>query len=174
MLEGQAAEAVVAAELDDDDLGMAREDELDAVEAVLGGVAADAGVDDVVVVALGVEEALEVVGIGLAEVGAVAGGERVAEADEACAESCADGEGLCVVGCGEVGCGVGDEGTGAACVGEGTEAVVATLLLAGLQPLRERLAAREAKAIKPIPDKLGATRARFTAFILERVLRSVS
>ena len=82
LFEGQAAEAVVAAELYDDELGMAREDEVDAVEAVLGGVAADAGVDDVVVVALGVEEALEVVGIGLAEVGAVAGGERVAEADE--------------------------------------------------------------------------------------------
>jgi hypothetical protein len=32
-----------------------------------------------------------------------------------------------------------------------------------LQPVRERLAARDAKAIKPRPDKLGATRARFTA-----------
>ena len=82
LFEGQAAEAVVAAELDDDDLGMAGEDEVDAVEAVLGGVAADAGVDDVVVIAVGVEEALEVVGIGLADVGAVAGGERVAEADD--------------------------------------------------------------------------------------------
>jgi len=34
---------------------MAVDDELDAVEAVLGGVAGDAGVDDVVVVAVGVE-----------------------------------------------------------------------------------------------------------------------
>ena len=70
LFEGQAAEAVVAAEFYDDDFGMAGEDELDAVEAVLGGVAGDAGVDDVVVVALGVEEMLEVVGVGLAVVGA--------------------------------------------------------------------------------------------------------
>ena len=82
LVDGQAAEAVVAAELDDDDFGMAGEDEVDAVEAVLGGVAADAGVDDVVVEALGVEEALEFVGVGLAEVGAEAGGERVAETDD--------------------------------------------------------------------------------------------
>ncbi len=82
LVDGQAAEAVVATELDDDDLGMTGEDEVDAVEAVLGGVAADAGVDDVVVVALGVEQALELVGVGLADVGAEAGGEGVAEADD--------------------------------------------------------------------------------------------
>ena len=82
LLDGQAAEAVVAAELDDYDFGVAVDDELDAAEAVLGGVAGDAGVDDVVVVAVGVEEALEVVGVGLAEVGAEAGGEGVAETDD--------------------------------------------------------------------------------------------
>ena len=82
LFEGEAAEAVVAAELYDDELGMAGDDAGDAVEAVLGGVAADAGVEDVVVVAAGVEELLEDVGIGLAGLGAVAGGERVAEADE--------------------------------------------------------------------------------------------
>ena len=82
LFDGQAAEAVVAAELYDNDLGMAGDDELDALEAIFGGVAADAGVDDVVVVAVGVEEALEVVGVGLAEIGAQAGGERVAEADD--------------------------------------------------------------------------------------------
>jgi len=82
LFDGQAAEAVVAAELYYDDLGMASDDELDALEAVLGGVAADAGVDDVVAVALGVEEALEVVGVGLAEVGAEAGREGVAETDD--------------------------------------------------------------------------------------------
>ena len=74
LFEGQAAEAVVAAKLYYGDLRVAVEDQVDAVEAVLGGVAADAGVEDVVVVALGVEEMLEVVGVGLAEVGAVAGG----------------------------------------------------------------------------------------------------
>ncbi len=82
LVDGEAAEAVVAAELYDYDLRVAVDDELDAVEAVLGGVAADAGVEDVVVVAVGVEEALEVVGVGLAEVGAEAGGERVAETDD--------------------------------------------------------------------------------------------
>ena len=82
MFEGQAAEAVVAAELYDGDLGMAVEDMLDAVEAVLGGVAGDAVVEDVVVVAGGVEEMLEGVGVGLAGVGAEAGGEGVAEAED--------------------------------------------------------------------------------------------
>ena len=82
LLDGQAAEAVVATELYDDDFGVAVDNELDAVEAVLGGVAGDAGVDDVVVVALGVEEALEMVWVGLADVGAEAGGERVAETDD--------------------------------------------------------------------------------------------
>jgi len=61
---------------------VAGEDASDAVEAVLGGVAADAGVDYAGVVAFGVEVALEVVGVGLAEVGAVARGERVAETEE--------------------------------------------------------------------------------------------
>jgi hypothetical protein len=86
LFEGEAAEAVVAAELDDDDaVGVtvdARDDVVEALDAVLGGVAADAGVDDVVVEALGVEEELELVGIGLAGVGAVAGGEGVAEAED--------------------------------------------------------------------------------------------
>ena len=66
LLEGEAAEAVVAAEFYDDDFGVAGEDVVDAIEAVLGGVAGDAGVDDVIVEALGVEVALEVVGVGLA------------------------------------------------------------------------------------------------------------
>ena len=82
LVDGEAAEAVVAAEFYDYDFGVAVDDELDAIEAVLGGVAGDAGVDDVVVVAVGVEEALEVVGVGLAEVGAEAGGEGVAETDD--------------------------------------------------------------------------------------------
>jgi len=81
--------------------------------------------------------------------------------------SCADGEGLCVVGGG----GVGADGAGVEVVGVGTLAGVSAWLGAGLQPVSERLAARVAKAIKPIPDKLGATRAGFTGFILVRVLR---
>ena len=42
LFEGEAAEAVVAAELDDDELGFAGDNAGEAVEAVLGGVAADA------------------------------------------------------------------------------------------------------------------------------------
>ena len=82
LLEGQTAKAVIAAELDDDDLRMSGDHASDAIEAVLGGVAGDAGVDDVVTKSLGVEEALEVVGVGLAVVGAIAGGEGVAETEE--------------------------------------------------------------------------------------------
>jgi len=82
VFDAEAAEAVVAAELDDDDGGVEGEDAIDAVETVLGGVAADALIDDVVVEAEGVEVFLEEVGIAFAGVGAEAGGEGVAEADE--------------------------------------------------------------------------------------------
>ncbi len=61
---------------------MAGEDAVDAFEAVFAGVAADAQVDDTIAVALSVKQELELVGVGLAGVGAVAGGERVAEAEE--------------------------------------------------------------------------------------------
>jgi len=88
LVEGEAAEAVVAAEFYDYDLRVAGDDAGEAVEAVLGGVAADAIVEDVVTVTLGVEEALEVVGVGLAEVGAVACGEGISEADK-------EGESVC-------------------------------------------------------------------------------
>ena len=80
--DGEAAEAVVAAELDDDEGGVEIEDAADAGEAVLGGVAADAFVDDAVVVTGLVQVALEEVGVAFAGLGAVAGGEGVAEADE--------------------------------------------------------------------------------------------
>ncbi len=86
LLEGEAAESVVAAELYDDDTagmaGEAREDAVDALEAVLGGVAADAGVDDAIHEALVVEQELELVGVGVAGLSAVAGGEGVAEAED--------------------------------------------------------------------------------------------
>ncbi len=68
-----------------------------------------------------------------------------------CAESCADGEGLCVVGAG----GVGVEGAGAV-------AGAVSVVVVGLQPVRRRPAAREVRAIKAIVDRLGATRAWFT------------
>jgi hypothetical protein len=62
--------------------GEAGEDAVDALEAVLGGVAADAGVDDAIHEALVVEQELELVGVGVAGLGAVAGGEGVAEAED--------------------------------------------------------------------------------------------
>ena len=81
VFDAQAAEAVVAAELDDDG-GLHGDDSIEAVDAVFGGVSADAFVDDAVVIASGVERGLEVVGIALAGVGAVAFGEAVAETDD--------------------------------------------------------------------------------------------
>lgn len=80
--ERQATEAVVAAEFDDDDGGMHGEDAGQAVDAVLGGVATDAGVDDAVVVAAGVEVMLERGGVGLAGFEAVTGGDAVSVAND--------------------------------------------------------------------------------------------
>ena len=51
LVEGQAAQAVVAAELDDDDGGMQAQDGVQAGDGILGGGAAGALVDDLVVVA---------------------------------------------------------------------------------------------------------------------------
>ena len=91
VFDAKAAEAIVAAELDDDDGGLHGDDGVDALDAVFGGVAADAFVDDAIVITPGVEVGLKVVGIAFAKFGTVAGGEAVAEADD---------EGLLVVGCG--------------------------------------------------------------------------
>ena len=82
VFDAEAAETVVAAELDDDDCRLHGDDAVEAFDAILGGVAADALVDDPVFVALCVEIGLEVVGVAFAGVGAVAGGEAVAEADD--------------------------------------------------------------------------------------------
>ena len=61
--DGKTAQAVVAAELEDDDLRFARKDLVDAFEAVFCGVTADALVHNVVVVSGGIEQALQVRGI---------------------------------------------------------------------------------------------------------------
>ena len=82
VLDAQTAEAVVAAELDDDEGGVEGDDVVDAIEAVFRGVSADALVDDVVAKAASVEVFLEVVGVALAGIGSVAGGEAIAEADQ--------------------------------------------------------------------------------------------
>ena len=52
---------------------------IEAGDAVFRGVSADAFVDYVIVVSSGVEFRLKVIGIALAGVGSVAGGETVAE-----------------------------------------------------------------------------------------------
>ena len=82
VFDAQAAETVVAAELNDDDRRLHGDDVVDALDAVFGGVAADALIDDAIVIAPGVEVGLEIVGITFAEFGAVACGEAVAETDD--------------------------------------------------------------------------------------------
>jgi hypothetical protein len=78
--DGDAAQAVVAAEFDNDDGGMEAEDVLYAVDAVFACVAADAGVNDPVAVATVVKGGLEVVGPGVAGIDAEARGDAVSEA----------------------------------------------------------------------------------------------
>ena len=78
----QAAKAVVAAELDDDDFGMQEHDGTEVGDRVPGGGAAGALVDDFVVVPAGIELLLQKVGKRLAGLKAVTGGDAVAVADE--------------------------------------------------------------------------------------------
>jgi len=82
VFDAKAAEAVVAAELDDNKSGVQGDDVVDAIEAVFCCVSTDALVDDVIVKSASVEVLLEVVGVALAGIGPVAGGEAVAKADE--------------------------------------------------------------------------------------------
>lgn len=80
--EGKAAESVVAAEFNDDNGRVHGEDAGEAIDSVLGGVAADAGVDDAVVVAAGVEVMLQRGGPCLAGDEAVACGDAVSIAND--------------------------------------------------------------------------------------------
>ena len=64
----ETAETVIATELYDDDCRLQGDDAVDAFDAILGGVAADALVDDPVFVTLCVEIGLEVVGVAFAGV----------------------------------------------------------------------------------------------------------
>jgi len=79
---GQATEAVVPAELDDDDFGVRAQYGWETGDGVLGGGAAGALVEDFVVVTVTLELSLEKVGIGLAGLESVPGGDAVAEADD--------------------------------------------------------------------------------------------
>ncbi len=80
--EGKAAESVVAAEFYYYDGGVHGEDERESIDSVLGGVAADSGVDDSVVVAARVEVLLERCGPRLTGNEAVAGGDAVSIAND--------------------------------------------------------------------------------------------
>jgi len=78
----KAAEAVIAAEFDDDDFRVKLQYGVETGCGVFGGGAAGALIADFVVVAVGVELLLQVVGPGLAGLQAVAGGDAVAVADD--------------------------------------------------------------------------------------------
>ena len=77
-----AAQHVVGAEFDDDRVGVLRHAPVEAREAVGGGVAGDAGVDDLDFPAFRLQRARQHVGKRLARRQAVAGGEAVAERDQ--------------------------------------------------------------------------------------------
>ena len=77
-----AAQHVVGAEFDDDRVRVFRHAPVEARQAVGGGVAGDAGVDDLDVPALRFQRARQHVGKRLARRQAVAGGEAVAERDQ--------------------------------------------------------------------------------------------
>ena len=81
-VDGDTAEAVIAAEFDNGDGGVKAEEVFQAVHSVFAGIAADAGVDDPVMVSAGVEEGLKVCGIGVGWIDAMPGGDAVAEAIE--------------------------------------------------------------------------------------------
>jgi len=82
LIERQSAQAVVAAELDDDHLRIQLENRRQAGESILGSGAACAPVENLVVVARGVQVALEEIGVRLAFGKPVTGRDAVSVADE--------------------------------------------------------------------------------------------
>lgn len=82
VLDRKTAKAVVASEFDDDDIGPESKNGVQSPNSILGGVAANALVDDAVMIAARVESGLEVVGIALAGIRSIAGGEAIAEAHQ--------------------------------------------------------------------------------------------
>lgn len=81
-VEGYSAEAVVAAEFEDEDVHRLAKDPADTGAAVGGGLPADTGVDDCVGQAEGIDEAADEGGEGLIWIDAVAGGEAIAEEED--------------------------------------------------------------------------------------------
>lgn len=82
LIERHAAQSVIAAELDDDDFRVKAQEKGKAGDGVLGGGAAGPLVDDFIVVSLGVKQALQGVGEGLAVLEAITGCDAVSEADQ--------------------------------------------------------------------------------------------
>lgn len=81
-VDGKPAETVVAAEGYDDERRLEGEHILQALNAVFGRIAANAGIHHVVMKALVVEVAFQKIGIAVAGVGAVACSQAVAEGDD--------------------------------------------------------------------------------------------
>jgi hypothetical protein len=94
-VEGQAAQTVIAPELDDHYAGMQRKNAGKAGDSVGGGGSADAAIEHLVVIALGGEVACEKVGIRLAVLKAEPGGNAVTEADEDALIGGGDGSDRC-------------------------------------------------------------------------------
>ena len=82
MQDWQATQTVVSTELQDNNLRFVREYAIHAFEAVLRCIAADAFIDNAVVIARSVEQTLQVGWIAGRRFNSEAGGEAVAEADD--------------------------------------------------------------------------------------------
>ena len=82
LIRGHAAQAVIAAELDDDDFRVQQKDGVEAGDSVFGGCSAGALIAYPVVVAAAVEIPLQCIGIRLPGLETVTGGDAVAEADQ--------------------------------------------------------------------------------------------
>ena len=82
LIERQAAKPVVATEFDDDHIGMKAQDGRKTDDGVLGCGSAGTLIDDLVVVSLGVELALQSIWKGLAWSEAMTGRDAVAKADQ--------------------------------------------------------------------------------------------
>ena len=80
--ERKTAQTVIATELQHNDLRLVSEDAVDPFEAVLSGVAADAFVNDSVVVSGGVEQLLQIGRVVCCRIDAETGGETVTEAGD--------------------------------------------------------------------------------------------
>ena len=82
VVDRDSAESIVAAKFDNDNRWLQSKNAVQALQTIFGCVAADALVDDAIMIAALIEVRLEIVRIALAGIGAGARGEAVAKADE--------------------------------------------------------------------------------------------